>query len=69
MKTNDEIWAMIKANDFQSADIANRERAVKHLTPKQVNGMIYYAHCTSHSFGDYEVCTIALNLLTDIAEA
>lgn len=70
MKTNTEIWAMMKDNDFVKADEAIRQRlAATNLNIKQQDALMYYAYEQGHSAGQYEVCLVAMNLLNDIAEA
>ena len=70
MKTNIEIWALMKDELYDYAEEAIRERfTATHLTPAQINAMMYYAYEHGHYAGRYEVCLIAMGLLTEIAEA
>lgn len=70
MKSNEEIFKLMKEKKFKDADVAIRERlAATNLTEKQASALMYYAYEQGHSAGEYEVLLVAFGLLTEIAEA
>ena len=66
---NATISHLIQTNEFAEANKAIRARLGKtNFTEKQVSAMMYYAYESSHAYGEGEMLSTALSLLTDIAE-